>query len=84
MEDDVVDTDAFSGSNGDFVDQVGVRDGAPWLKCGRQLLKITDKDMILKGSFKFTIESIVNYKYNYKYMSSILYYRWKCNERLFE
>ena len=62
MEDDVVDIDAFSGSNGDFVDQVGVRDEAPWLKCERQLLKITDKDMI-RGSFKFTIESIVNYKY---------------------
>ena len=63
VEDDVVDIDTFSGSNGDFVDQVGVRDGAPWLKCERQLLKITDKDMILRGSFKFTIESIVNYKY---------------------
>jgi len=40
-ENDVVDIDALSVSD-------GVRDGAPWLKCERQLLKTTDKDM---GSF---------------------------------
>ena len=43
VEDDV-DIDALSVSD-------GVRDGAPWLKCERQLLKTTDKDMILKGLF---------------------------------
>jgi len=33
VEDDVVDIDALSVSDGNFVDQEGVRDGAPWLKC---------------------------------------------------
>jgi len=50
VEDDVVDIDALSVSDSNFVDQEEVRDGAPWLKCERQLLKTTDKDMILKGS----------------------------------
>ena len=49
VEDDVIDT--LSKNNNVHVDQEGVRDGAPWLKCERQLLKTTDRHMILKVQF---------------------------------
>jgi len=39
VEDGVVDIDALSVNNSNFVDQEGMRDGAPWLKCEHQLLK---------------------------------------------
>jgi len=47
----------FQVSDGNFVDLEGVRDVAPWLKCERQLLKTTDKNMTLKGFFKLAIKS---------------------------
>jgi len=57
VEDDIVDIDALSVRDHNFVDQEGVRDGVPWLKCECQLMKTTDKNMILKGLFKLAIES---------------------------
>ena len=55
VEDDVIDIDTLSKNNNVYVDQEGVRDGAPWLKCEHRLLKTTDRDMILKSSVYFAI-----------------------------
>ena len=43
VDDDVIDLDSISTNDNH-------QEGVPWLKCERQLLKTTDKDMILKGS----------------------------------
>ena len=51
----MIDIDTLSKNNNVYVDQEGVKDGAPWLKCEHRILKTTDRDMILKSSVYFAI-----------------------------